>query len=174
VGDGLQREIGKRQAFACLEQEAYLNLWRTQSVLSGDFARLFRGNGLNESSYNALRILRWVGSQGCSCGTIGSMLVARVPDVTRIINRLVRDGLATRLRSAEDRRVVRVAITTTGLERLSKLDEEVLALHRRQLGHLPQADLEALCRLLETARYRPVSYRDKSAESDGSDSGEDA
>lgn len=156
VGKGLQLEIGKRNPFDSVEQETYLNLMRTQTILAGEFSQLFRRHGLNESLYNTLRILRGAGVQGCTCGQVGSMLVARVPDVTRIMNRLVRDGLATRLRSAEDRRVVRVAITTNGLERLVSLDQEVLALHREQLGHVAEADLKALCKILEAARYRPI------------------
>lgn len=161
MGDGLQIEIGKRQGFSSLEQEAYLNLWRTQSILAGDFSKLFRRHGLNETVYNALRILSGAGADGCSCGNVGSMLVARVPDVTRIINRLVREGLASRLRSSKDRRVVRVVITHRGLERLASLDEKVVSLHRDQLGHLPEADLMKLCHILEVARQRPTKSSDQ-------------
>ena len=155
MGHGLQAEIGKRNPFDSVEQETYLNLVRTQSVLVGEFSRLFRRHGLNESLYNTLRILRGSGEQGRTCGQVGSMLVARVPDVTRIMNRLVRDGLVSRLRSAKDRRVRLVVITTNGLDRLALLDNEVLSLHRTQLGHVAQADLKVLCKILEAARDRP-------------------
>jgi DNA-binding MarR family transcriptional regulator len=154
VGKGLQREIGKCDPFESIEQETYLNLVRTQTMLAGEFSQLFREHGLNDSLYNALRILRGAGDSGRTCGQIGSMLVARVPDVTRIVNRLVREGLATRLRSADDKRIVRVVITTKGLECLAPLDGKVLSLHREQFGHVAEADLKALCRILEVARYR--------------------
>lgn len=149
----LQHEIGKRQAFASPAQEAYLNLLRTASALEGDFARLFRSRGLTDSSYNALRILR--GEGPCTCSQVGARLVVRVPDVTRLIDRLERMGLAARERSSEDRRVVRIEITDAGRALLADLDGPVDALHAHQLNHMSDADLRELSRLLELARRAP-------------------
>ena len=85
-------EIGKSKPFETPEQEAYLNLLRTASVLSEGFARLFAAHGLSETAYNALRILRGAGEGGRMCQEIGGQLVARVPDVTRLVDRLERRG----------------------------------------------------------------------------------
>lgn len=145
-------EIGKSKPFQIPEQEAYLNLLRTASVLSEGFARLFAGHGLSETAYNALRILRGAGEGGRMCQEIGGQLVARVPDVTRLVDRLEREGLVSRRRGERDRRAVYVVITARGLEALAALDEPVMHLHRAQLGHLSGEDLASLIGLLERAR----------------------
>jgi len=58
----LQQELKKREPFACAEQEAVLNLFRTGDRLHHRFARLFRDHGLTPSQYNILRILRGEGA----------------------------------------------------------------------------------------------------------------
>lgn len=151
---GLREEIGKRRPFESPEEEAYLNLLRTLSVLSGPIDALFRAHGLSEPTYNVLRVLRGEGPPGVSCGVIGQRLVARVPDVTRLVDRLEGLGLAARLRTPEDRRVVLVSITRPGLEVLARLDGPLLELHRAQLGHLGPRELGELSRLLVRARRR--------------------
>ena len=79
-------------------------------------------------------------------------MVTRVPDVTRLLDRLEVQGLITRARGDDDRRVVRARITAAGLDLLARLDEPVLAVHRRQLGHLGADGLRSLIDALERAR----------------------
>ncbi len=150
----LQREIGKRRPFDSPELEAYLNLVRTAAELSGELARLFRRHGLTESSYNVLRILRGGGRAGRASSEIGRDMVVRVPDITRLVDRLVQQGLAERHRSEEDRRVVRVRLTRKGRGLVDRLDEPLRCAHREQLGHMSRAELAELSRLLERARER--------------------
>lgn len=156
-GSALQHELGKRKPFESAEQEAFLNVVRTSSVLGAAFQRLFREYKLSESTYNALRILRGVkddpSTKGVrSCTQIGDHLVARVPDVTRLIDRLEQLGLAERVRCEQDRRVVYVRITRKGSDVLTALDEPVRELHHAQLGHMSRAELAELSRLLVKAR----------------------
>lgn len=162
MAQGLKDEIGKRKPFDTPEQEAYLNLMRTESILCADFEALFRPVGLSEATYNALRILRGAtlgenppGKR--SCHEIGEQLVARVPDVTRLIDRLETQGLAERQRCSDDRRVVYVSITRKGLDLLGKLDQPTLELHRSQMGHMTRAELSELNRLLVKARAARVN-----------------
>ncbi|MFA6046057.1 MAG: MarR family transcriptional regulator [Phycisphaerales bacterium] len=149
---GLAGEIGKRHPFAHAEEEAFLNVLRTGVMLAGDFALLFRAHDISEPAYNTLRILRAAGAEGRACHEIGEHLVARVPDVTRLVDRLEAAGLVMRERSAADRRVVRVHLTTKGLKVVADLDGPVLDLHKAQLGHLTRGELAELNRLLVKAR----------------------
>jgi len=79
-------------------------------------------------------------------------MVTRVPDVTRIVDRLEKAGLVKRRRSDEDKRVVLVSITRKGLAKLDDLDRPVRDLHARQMGHVPRKDLERFSRLHEKVR----------------------
>ena len=154
----LQHELKKKSAFDSPEQQAYLNLAYTHAQLTAEFTKLFKAHGLSEATYNILRVLRGVrkhpenGRDALPCGEIGGRLVTRVPDVTRLIDRLVKAGLVDRIRGEADRRVVLARITTQGLAKLRKLDSPLLDLHEQTLGHLTSAELKQLNNLLERAR----------------------
>src|ERR1700685_3235300 len=118
-GGRLQRELKKKRPFESPEQEALLNLVRTNDRFQFRFARLFREYGLTPSQYNVLRILRGEGKP-LPCLEIADRLIAAVPAITGLIDRLERMELITRLRSTEDRRVVYVTITDKALDRLAE------------------------------------------------------
>ena len=151
----LKDEIKKVNAFEHPEEEAYLNLLRTAAVLNAEFERLFKHTGLSEPQYNVLRILRGVGGCGVPCSEIGARMIARVPDVTRLVDRLEGAGLVERCRIPDDRRVVQVKITQKGRDALAGLDEPLLSLNKRLLSHMTAAELADLSRLLEKARRSP-------------------
>jgi DNA-binding MarR family transcriptional regulator len=148
----LQEEIAKKQPFDSPEIEAFLNILRTSSVLKCPFDRLFKHHGISSAGYNVLRILKAAGEDGATCSAVGKMLVASVPDVTRLIDRLTEDKLVDRKRETQDRRVVMVKITPRGLALLDKLLEPLETLHKSQLSHMSATDLQTLSRLLELAR----------------------
>jgi MarR family transcriptional regulator, 2-MHQ and catechol-resistance regulon repressor len=150
-GGRLQQELKKRRPFDSPEPEAALNIARTADRLGICFARLFREFGLTPSQYNVLRILRGEG-QPLPILEVSDRLIATVPGITGLIDRLEAMGLVARQRSTEDRRVVFVAITPRGHDLLSKLDEPLAALHKRLMGHLSPAELKELSRLLEKVR----------------------
>jgi DNA-binding MarR family transcriptional regulator len=152
----LQEELGKKHPFASAEQEASLNLERTHDHIQQAFGQLFQAHGISAPQYNALRILRGVGGAGVPCLEVGAQMVTRMPDITRLVDRLERAGLAERSRTDSDRRKVLVKITAAGQELLARLDKPVLEVHRRLLGHLTRDELAELNRLLVKAR-RPES-----------------
>lgn len=147
----LARELGKLRPFEHVEVEAHLALLRTTTSLRGDVERLFKQHGLSESTYNILRILRHA-PDGRSCSEVGERLVARVPDVTRLLDGMDKRGLIERHRGREDRRVVRVRITGRGLAVLGAIDEPLLAVHRRHFAHMARAEVRELIRLLDRVR----------------------
>ena len=75
-----------------------------------------------------------------------------MPGITGLIDRLERAGFVNRLRCEKDRRVIYVALTDQGTKTLADLDEPLLALHRKLMGHLSQGELKELIRLLEKVR----------------------
>ena len=140
---------------ASLEQEVFLDLMRTASELGGRFDQLFRTEKLSSPLYNVLRILRGQRGQGLACSLIGGHMVTRVPDITRLVDKLVQLDLARRERSLTDRRVVEIFITEQGLTVLARLDEPVADLHQATLGHMNAKELNQLNTLLAKARNTP-------------------
>src|SRR5437868_835137 len=144
----LQRELKKRRPFDSPEQEAVLNVARTADRFGICFARLFREHGLTPSQYNVLRILRGEGKP-LPILEIADRMIATVPGITGLVDRLEGMNVVTRERSTEDRRVIFVAITPKGLDVLTKLDDPVSEMHERLVGHLSRTELTELIRLLE-------------------------
>jgi DNA-binding MarR family transcriptional regulator len=149
----LQLETRKQHPFDALEQEAALNIQKTADDLMAMAAETFKPTGLSPTQYNVLRILRGAG-EPLACGEIASRMITREPDMTRLLDRLEKRGLITRCRPASDRRVVATSITPLGVELINSLDEPIVQLHKRQLGHLGEPKLRQLIELLEEARAR--------------------
>lgn len=148
----LSQEIHQQKPFVSLEEEAFLGLQRTASLLLQSLGRELKGHDLTPAQYNTLRILRGAGPDALTCGEIGERLVSPGPDVTRLLDRLEQGGLVTRLRDAEDRRIVRARITEKGLDLLATLDEPVGRMLGRLLGNLGQERLRTFVSLLDEAR----------------------
>jgi DNA-binding MarR family transcriptional regulator len=147
----LQRELKKKRPFESLEQEAVLNVLRTNDQYQVRFTRLFRPYGLTPSQYNVLRILRGEG-QPLPILEIASRTITVVPGITGLIDRLEESGFVKRERCQEDRRVIWVALTEKARKTLAALDRPLAELHERLIGHLSRAELKELVRLLEKAR----------------------
>jgi DNA-binding MarR family transcriptional regulator len=142
----------RKGGFDSLEQEVFLNLWRTYDRLRALEEELFGRYGLTPQQYNALRLIRAARPGGLPTLALAGRLVSRAPDITRLLDRLEQAGLVRRGRPADNRRVVRAAITDAGLTLLRQLAAPLRACHQRQLGHLAPAQLRRLADLLRAAR----------------------
>ena len=148
----LQYELKKKRPFESPEEEAALNVVRTSDQLQIRFARLLREYGLTSpTQYNILRILRGEGKP-LPILEIASRTITVVPGITGLIDRLEQAGFVNRLRCEKDRRVIYVALTDQGMTTLAALDEPLVALHRKLMGHLSHGELKELIRLLEKVR----------------------
>ena len=147
----LQKELKKKEAFVCPEEELYLNILRTGDRLQIRFERLFRDYGLTPAQYNILRILRGAG-EPLPILEVASRTITAVPGITGLIDRLEKAAFVERRRCTDDRRVVRVAITGQGLKTLAQLDAPILELHRNLVGHLSRDEKNEAIRILEKCR----------------------
>jgi DNA-binding MarR family transcriptional regulator len=135
------------------EEAAFLDLVRTADVLSRGAVGVLKAEDLSPTQYNVLRILRGA-PEGLPCGEIASRLITRDPDVTRLLDRMEKRGLISRARDNRDRRMVLTRISAEGLKLVNRLDEPVLQMHRKLLGHLGKERLRALGELLAAAREK--------------------
>jgi len=141
--------------FKSLEEEAILSIARTAALIEHGGAEAFKPYGLTTTQYNVLRILRGAGEEGLCRNEVGERLVTKVPDVTRLLDRMEAAGLIVRERGAQDRRFVATRITEKALKLLEKIDRELPAMHARQLGHVSQKRLRELISILEEVRSAP-------------------
>jgi DNA-binding MarR family transcriptional regulator len=151
--DSLSRS--KSRPTASPEEAVFLELARTTDLLSRTGTVLLKAEDLSSTQYNVLRILRGA-PEGLACGEIANRMITRDPDVTRLLDRLEKRSLISRHRDPADRRMVMASITPDGLKLLSRMDEPVQEMHKKQLGHMGKKQLRALTELLQHARRQVV------------------
>ncbi len=148
----LQSEIKQGKPFSSLRQQVLLQMARTTAILTHAWEQALRVHGITLTQYNVLRILRGAGPEGLCRHEVSSRLITQVPDVSRLLDRMMKAGLVTRTRDAGDRRLVNACITPQGLAILDHLDEPSYTVADSQLAHMSDADLRILIELLEAAR----------------------
>jgi DNA-binding MarR family transcriptional regulator len=150
----LQDELRQRKPFGSLCQEAFLNVARTDAVLRDGVDRVLAPYELSLAQYNVLRILRGAGPHGLCRNAIRDRLLTRMPDVSRLLDRMEGAGLVSRIRSTDDRRLVNTTLTEHGRALVDELDDAVTREHEDRLGHLTEEQLRTLIELATLARAR--------------------
>src|SRR5690349_19901110 len=110
----LQLELKQRKMLGSMSQEGLLGIARTAALLEHATAEALKPYGLTPTQLNALRILRGAEPDGLCRYEVRDRLVARVPDATRLLDRLTDMGLVVRAREGDDRRFVHARITRKG------------------------------------------------------------
>jgi DNA-binding MarR family transcriptional regulator len=154
VPTDLQKELKQTKPFKNLKHEANLSIQRTAAVLHHELESAMKPFGITATQYNVLRILRGAEPDGLCRNEIRDRLVRQVPDVTRLLDRLEDIRLISRERGEQDRRFVTTRITRSGLRLLEELEDRIDAVHDEQLGHLDEAQLSTLIKLLAVVRHR--------------------
>ena len=150
----LQAELKQNKPFKSLQEEALLSITRTAAVLEHAVAQALRPHGITPTQYNVLRILRGAGQEGLCRHEVGERLVRRVPDVTRLLDRMEDGGLIARRRGEDDRRYVATSIAPKGLSLLATIDKEICHIHQQQIGHVDARSLKVLIDVLAKVRAR--------------------
>jgi DNA-binding MarR family transcriptional regulator len=144
------RELKQTRSFSSREQEIMLGLQLVTARLMEPWEKFLKATAeLSLHQYNVLRILRGSHPAGLASGEIANRMIARDPDITRLVDRLEQRGLVRRTRTHRDRRVIEVEITEKGRDLLRSLEEHVDRFPRNMLGHLGPKKLEQLRALLE-------------------------
>ena len=135
------------------EVEAYVELVRAHEALSTTVGRFFQEHGVTPQQFNVLRILADDSEgEGLPCSSISDRLMNRVPDITRLLDRLERAGLVRRYRDSRDRRVVRASLTEEGGALVERMTNPLQSVYREMLQHLREDELDRLIVLLKKVR----------------------
>ena len=129
--------------------EALLNLILASNHARGRMDEVFAGAGLTQAQYNVLRILNGAYPGGYPRGEIARRVLDRAPDLTRMLDRLVRRGLVQRARSGEDGRQSIARITVKGRELLSGMHGKVRSVQRELAKRITAREAAELSRLCE-------------------------
>ncbi len=152
----LGRELQEDRDLEPPELRTLLAITRTAALVHDRISRFLKRRGLTRPQYDVLRILRGAEPPGLPSRAIGERMVQRVPDVTRLIDRLEAGGRVRRGRSARDRRVVLVSITARARREIDALDGPLRRLAEEILGNISLAELARLDGLLDRVGAAPT------------------
>lgn len=117
----LEEEI-KQSSFNNERNRAIVNIIFTYNYVTASLQRFLQNHNLTLQQFNILKILRGQHPNRSTNGMIRERMLDKNSDVTRIVDRLIKEGLATRENCPNDRRCVNIFITKKGLALLEHLD----------------------------------------------------
>jgi len=143
------RERLAQRAFSGESDEAVVSVLVAANHLDQQLSTVIAAHGITTDQYNVLRILRGVHPEGHPRHEIARRLIRRAPDVTRMLDRLVRRKLITRVRDPRDARLSVARITPAGLALLKRIDPEVEEVQQQATAMLTPAERKELVRICE-------------------------
>jgi DNA-binding MarR family transcriptional regulator len=132
-------------------QDVLANLVRSYDCVWSELGKFFQRFDLTPQQYNVLKALSSCGG-GVACQAIAEQLLNRVPDITRLLDRLEQAGLIRRERCCTDRRVVRTYLTDAGRTKVEEIRVPLSKALRGRFGHMSEDELKQLNSLLSKLR----------------------
>ncbi len=145
----IEKDISQRK-FKTEYQKVMINLIFTHNWMMERMKLFFEQADLTPQQFNILRILRGAG-QPLSTLQIRQRMLDKMSDTSRIVDRLIKKGLAKKVVCKSDRRLVDVSISEKGLKLLEKLDETQNDLDGI-VNNLNEVDAKQLNKLLDKIR----------------------
>ena len=149
VGEILKRRIKQSADFKSPIGEAFVNLLVAADYAQTQIDRVCAEFDITRGQYNVLGILRGAGKDGHPRYEIAARMVEKAPDVTRLIDRLEKQGLVVRERSDEDKRHSITRISQKGLKLLDKVEPKIDELKQSMSKKLSLPEWIALSSLCE-------------------------
>jgi DNA-binding MarR family transcriptional regulator len=150
----LQAEIKQTKPFASPIDEALLSVLRTAAVLEHHLTEALKPYGITHTQYNVLRILRGAGSAGLCGREVAERLVSKVPDISRLLDRMEEMNLIDRERDPGDRRHVTARISSKGLRVVEQTTPDLVAVERKRFAGLEPERVKLLIESLAQIRER--------------------
>lgn len=145
MGD-ISKDIQSR--FENQKVKALINILYTANWITAHQNEYFKSFGLSPQQYNILRILRGAGTS-LKVQTIKERMIDRSPNATRLMDKLCAKNLIQRIPCPDDRRVVKVEITTQGLDLINAIPNDI---NKTVLKHISEEEAEQLSNLLDKMR----------------------
>jgi DNA-binding MarR family transcriptional regulator len=149
-GMTIEEEI-KQSKFKNAYQKVAVNLIYTANWLQAIQQDLFKEFGITSTQFNILRILRGQFPNRLSGVEIKSRMLDKNSDIPRLLERLLKKKLVSKMPCPNDKRAALIAITQEGLDVLSKIDSHIDQTQRTNI-HLSTEEAHQLSHLLDKCR----------------------
>jgi DNA-binding MarR family transcriptional regulator len=148
MGEALKKRLKMKKDIPARE-ELSLNLKVASNLLSNRMDKVIVKYGITGSQYNVLRILKGVYPEGHPRCEIAPRMIDIAPDITRLIDRLEKQGLVTRDRTKADRRMSITKLTEKGLKLVEEIKPIMDNEHKNSTKSLTEEECKKLSLLLE-------------------------
>ena len=148
MGRVLKRRL-KQSHFESTEQEAVLNIIVCSNHIKSRIEAVCLTHGITHAQFNVLRILNGKYPEGYPRGEIIIRMVEPAPDVTRLIDRLIKQKLVERYTSDQDRRLSLTKITKKGRDVLRRINPKIDSLFKMVSDKLNKSERKQLSVYLE-------------------------
>ena len=146
VSSGLDSAAPGSREFVIEESLGYL-VNRAARSMAHQLAEALRPAGVGIGPWAVLMFL-WA-SDGMSQAELSRVVAIEPPTMVRTLDRMVRDGLVTRVSDPDDGRVSRIHLTDRGRSLRDELVPKAAAVNAANLGRLTLAEGKTLGRLLD-------------------------
>lgn len=140
------------QEFESNYQRTFVNMYHTSSWMQQREVEFLKQFDLTPQQHNILKILEKEHPKQVSIKNIKCQMIDKMSDVSRLVERMRKKELVTRMPSDTDRRSVEVAITEKGLNILTQLCGSIDTHRNDSLQNLSAEEAEVLNQLLEKIR----------------------
>ena len=103
------------ERFDTIHQKAIVNLIYTHGIIVDKLNIIFKKYNISRQQFNILRILRMYHPDSANVSAIKDKMVVKTSDVSRIIERMKKNGLVLQEKKSNDLREKFLSITTKGL-----------------------------------------------------------
>ncbi|WP_235048357.1 MarR family winged helix-turn-helix transcriptional regulator [Arcticibacter svalbardensis] len=130
------------------QQKVATNIIFTSNWILNRIAVALKPTGLSLQQFNVLSILHGQPNQTATVNLIKDRLIDRMPNVSRLVNKLMEKGLIEKERNVLDQRVVYIKLTAKGLV----LKDQARGIIDQGIIELNKDDSNVLNTLLEKVR----------------------
>ena len=145
-------EAIKQTNFNSTHEMAMINILYTSNWLRDKQKEHFNVHNLKTQHFNVLRILKGKYPAPSCPGEIKDVMLDKSPDLTRLIDKMIKMGLVDRNVCQENRRKVDVVITEKGLNVVDDISVKMIAHHSMWKEKLNAKEAEQLSELLDKIR----------------------
>jgi len=142
----IEKEI--KHAFASPQQRALTNIIFTSNWVLSRIAVALKPTGLSLQQFNVLSILYGQPQHVATVNLITERLIDRMPNTSRLLNKLMEKGLIEKEKHNNDQRVVSIKLTKAG----ALLKEQARAIMDAILINLSNEEADQLNGMLEKVR----------------------
>ena len=142
----------RQSSFTSSDQKLTLNFIYTYNNFKEDQKNFSNPFDVTPQQYNVLRILRGNYPKPYTTSQVRDRMLDKMSDASRIVERLVKKGLATRSTTKADKRLVDVVISAKGLSLLIEIDAPLEVEMTNSFAMLSNEEKKMLTQLLDKLR----------------------